>query len=252
MARLSDLTGPFWLDSEDREAFPPVALALREPDGLLAVGGDLSQTRLLSAYRRGIFPWYSEGQPILWWSPDPRCVMFPAQFKLHRSLRKVLRRGDFEVRFDTAFADIVDACARLRRDGLGTWITDDMRDAYIRLHYAGYAHSAECWRHGRLVGGLYGVSIGAIFFGESMFSRQRDASKVALAWLVAQLRRWGYPLIDAQVESEHLRSLGATTLAREDFVDYLRQYCDEQTYPTRLGPWQFDADLDVTGDSDER
>jgi leucyl/phenylalanyl-tRNA--protein transferase len=248
MARFGDITGPFWLDMEDRETFPPVSLALREPDGLLAIGGDLSEPRLLAAYRHGVFPWYSEGQPILWWSPDPRCVLLPDRFRVRRSLRKVLRRGEFEVRFDTAFGAVIDGCAQTRRDGLGTWITDEMRAAYIRLHHAGYAHSVECWQGDQLVGGLYGLSIGRIFFGESMFSRTRDASKVALAYLVAQVTRWQFPLIDCQVTSEHLQSLGATCITRETFVGYLEKYCgaSDVDAPTRKGPWHMDPDLDAS------
>ncbi|MFO7602915.1 MAG: leucyl/phenylalanyl-tRNA--protein transferase, partial [Gammaproteobacteria bacterium] len=167
------MSAPYWLDNHDD--FPPVTLALREPDGLLAVGGDLSVQRLLNAYAHGIFPWYSEGQPILWWSPDPRLVLYPAQLKIHRSLAKRLRKGLFTVRFDRAFLSIIQACAAPRRGAHGTWISDEMQQAYLRLHEAGYAHSIECWQEGQLVGGLYGIALGQAFFGESMFSHVTDA-----------------------------------------------------------------------------
>ena len=186
-----------WLDA--RTPFPPLATALVEPNGLLAAGGDLAVPRLVSAYRRGIFPWYSAGQPILWWSPDPRMVLEVAEFKVSRSLRRRVRAGGFEIRVDTAFAQVIDACARAPRAGQGgTWITQEMVEAYRRLHYAGYAHSVESWREGRLVGGLYGVALGRVFFGESMFAQEDDASKVALVALVALLQRLDVPLIDCQ------------------------------------------------------
>ncbi|MGB5534984.1 MAG: leucyl/phenylalanyl-tRNA--protein transferase, partial [Thiogranum sp.] len=180
---------PLWITPGDRSLdFPDVSLALREPDGLLAVGGDLTADRILSAYRRGIFPWYSDKQPILWWSPDPRTVLFPARLKLSRSLRKTLRRARFRVTMDQAFREVIAACAAPRPGSFGTWITQDMADAYNALHETGCAHSVECWLDDRLVGGLYGVSTGRVFFGESMFSRVPDASKVAFAWLVRQLK----------------------------------------------------------------
>ena len=231
--------GPFWLDPKDTSyAFPPTRLALREPDGLLAVGGDLSPERLLAAYRKGIFPWYSEDQPILWWSPDPRAVLFPDELKLSRSLRKTLRKRPFEVTLDQAFTEVMEACAEPRADGLGTWITDEMLNAYTRLHQLGHAHSAECWADGELVGGLYGVALGGVFFGESMFARRTDASKVAFVHLVAQLRAWDFVLIDCQVGTVHLTSLGACAIPRSEFEGLLDQHCPG---PGRAGPWQLEA-----------
>jgi leucyl/phenylalanyl-tRNA--protein transferase len=197
--------------------FPPVHLALTEPDGLLAAGGDLGTERLLHAYRHGIFPWYCEGQPILWWSPDPRTVLEPAKARVSRSLRRSLKRGGFTVTFDRDFAGVLAGCAAARRDGGGTWITREMNAAYEGLHRKGHAHSIESWHEGQLVGGLYGVAIGRMFFGESMFSRRSDASKVALVHLCRWLQEWNYLLIDCQVHTEHLASLGAVTMSRKSF-----------------------------------
>ncbi len=208
-----------WL--EKHTPFPPVERALAQPNGLLAAGADLSPPRLLDAYRRGIFPWYSDGEPILWWSPDPRMVLFTDELKVSRSLAKSVRNKGFEVRFDTAFAAVVDACAAPRGRQGGTWITGEMRAAYLRLHRLGHAHSAETWRDDELRGGLYGVSIGRMFFGESMFARATDASKVALVALVAHLRERGCPLIDCQMDTRHLASLGARTIRRAEFLQRL-------------------------------
>ncbi|MGD8843414.1 MAG: leucyl/phenylalanyl-tRNA--protein transferase [Gammaproteobacteria bacterium] len=231
-------TRPFWIDpAAPADAFPDVDLALREPDGLLAVGGDLGSERLLAAYRRGIFPWYSEGQPILWWSPDPRTVLFPADLKISRSLRKTLNRRPFELTVDRAFDAVVAACAEPRDDNGGTWITPAMAAAYGRLHREGHAHSIECWREGRLAGGLYGVAIGRVFFGESMFSRETDASKVAFCHLVRQLIAWDFALVDCQVYSTHLSSLGAERIPRGRFVGYLDILCDQP----QDNVWRFDA-----------
>lgn len=216
-----------WLDPTDAEApFPNVEHALREPDGLLAIGGDLSPSRLLRAYRQGIFPWYSRDQPILWWSPDPRSVLYLERLKVSRSLYKTLRKNIFSVTSDMAFRKVMNYCAEPRRDGLGTWLTDDMIDAYFRLHTMGYAHSVESWQDGELVGGLYGIALGQVFFGESMFSRRSDASKVAFVHLVEHLKKWGYVLIDCQVSSTHLMSLGAETIPRRAFIAILNSYCD--------------------------
>jgi leucyl/phenylalanyl-tRNA--protein transferase len=237
----SGQSGPYWLDPNARTVFPDVSHALTEPNGLLAIGGDLSVERLLAAYHRGIFPWYSHGQPILWWSPNPRAIMQLTSLKVSRSLRKSIRRADYEVRFDTAFDDVVIQCAKPRKDGLGTWITDEMRNAYLRLHRLGYAHSIEVWHEGQLIGGLYGVAVGKIFFGESMFSRRTDASKIAFVYLVRQLAKWGYALIDCQVYSEHLGSLGAEKIPRERFIEYLNIYCDK---PGNTGTWHCDLTLD--------
>jgi leucyl/phenylalanyl-tRNA---protein transferase len=207
-----------WLTTEgDREWFPPLEQALDEPDGLLAAGGDLSPARLMAAYRRGIFPWYSAGQPVLWWSPDPREVLLPGEFKCSRSLAKTLRNRGFEVTFDRDFADVVTACAARREHSTGTWITPEMHAAYCELHQRGHAHSVEVRLGGALVGGLYGVLLGKAFFGESMFSRERDASKVALARLVARANVAGLQLIDCQLPTAHLRSLGSKPIPRREF-----------------------------------
>jgi leucyl/phenylalanyl-tRNA--protein transferase len=207
-----------WLTPDvDREWFPPLDHALDEPEGLLAAGGDLSPARLLAAYRRGIFPWYSAGQPVLWWAPDPREVLDPTQFKCSRSLAKTLRNRGFEVSFDHAFGDVVVACAARREHSTGTWITPEMHAAYDELHRLGHAHSVEVRLGDALVGGLYGVLLGRMFFGESMFSRERDASKVALAWLVNRALVAGLQLIDCQLPTPHLRSLGSKPMARGEF-----------------------------------
>lgn len=214
-----------WLEpGADPDAFPPAAEALDEPPGLLAAGGDLSVERLLAAYRRGIFPWYSPGQPILWWCPDPREVLFPQQFHRSRSLSRRERRGDFEIRMDQAFAEVVGACAAPRARERGTWITPEMQAAYEQLHERGYAHSIEVWRDERLVGGVYGVRLGAVFFGESMFSREPDGSKLALSALATRSESLGLQLIDCQMPSPHLASLGSRTLPREEFLALLARW----------------------------
>ena len=211
-----------WL--HDRNAFPPIESALREPNGLLAAGGGLDAVTLLAAYRHGAFPWYAEGQPILWWSPDPRMVLFVRDFSPSRSLRKRLRQRAFEVRVDTAFADVIAACAAISRPGQdGTWITPAMIDAYIGLHRMGYGHCVEAWEEGRLVGGLYGLALGGVFFGESMFAHRTDASKVAFASLLALLPGLGVELIDCQQETGHLASLGARPIPRRAFAQELRR-----------------------------
>ncbi len=213
-----------WLHPGDPpDAFPPVETALTDPDGLLCVGGDLSPARLLAAYRRGIFPWFSEGQPILWWSPDPRTVLYPAEFKVSRSLAKTIRNRGFAVSVDRAFAEVMAHCADERLRPEGTWISPQMRAAYQRLHELGLAHSYETWDGGRLVGGLYGVELGRVFFGESMFSLERDASKVALAALVRAMIEHDGRLIDCQVASAHLESLGARSIPRPQFVRELAE-----------------------------
>lgn len=222
--------------------FPPVELASRE--GLLAVGGDLSSGRLLEAYRSGIFPWYNEGQPILWWSPDPRAVLLPGEIKVSRSLRKVARSGKFSVTFDQCFLDVMRACAGPRRqypEG-GTWITPAMLAAYTELHRQGYAHSVETWEGDRLAGGLYGVALGGVFFGESMFSHATDASKVALLCMARQLQEWGYSLIDCQLPTPHLESLGAKSISRKTYLTLLH---DALTQPGHEPPWRFDTGLAI-------
>ncbi len=221
-----------WL--ERGAPFPSVEEALQEPNGLLAAGGELSPERLLSAYRRGIFPWYGEDEPILWWSPDPRMVLFPEEFIVSRSLRKTVRNTAYEIRFDRAFDEVMAACAEPRAGQPGTWITDEMRSAYNRLHLMGHAHSVETWMDGSLAGGLYGVALGRVFFGESMFSRRTDASKLAMVALVNKLRADGYGMIDCQVHSEHLESLGARNIARSEF---LRRLGELIHYPRAPGSW---------------
>ncbi len=200
--------------------FPPVEEA--EEIGLLAIGGDLLPQRLLLAYSLGIFPWYNPGEPILWWSPDPRCVLFPAQVHISRSLRKILQRGDFQVTFDRDFTAVIEACRQMRTEQ-GTWITPEMERAYVDLHRLGFAHSVECWQQGQLVGGLYGISLGRCFFGESMFSRVANASKVALVTLCRQLQQQGFRLIDCQQTSEHMLTLGATEISRATFCHLLAE-----------------------------
>jgi len=220
--------------------FPPLEEALEDPNGLLAAGGDLSCGRLLAAYRRGIFPWFSEGDPILWWSPDPRMVLYPAQVRVSRSLAKALRRRDYEVRVDSVFPAVMHACAEARGGQTGTWITARMLKGYAALHDLGYAHSVETWRDGDLVGGLYGVALGRAFFGESMFTRATDASKIALVHLARQLERWHFGLIDCQMHTAHLASLGAVEIARSAFSSALEQLVN---YPAEPGVWTFDRDL---------
>jgi leucyl/phenylalanyl-tRNA--protein transferase len=214
-----------WLSAHDApEWFPPLEDALAEPSGLLAAGADLSIRRLLAAYRRGIFPWYAPGQPVLWWAPDPRTVLFPAEFRCHRSLAKTLRNKGYHVDIDQQFEAVIEACAAPRARSPGTWITPEMRAAYVRLHHLGFAHSLEVMRAGVLAGGLYGVRLGGVFFGESMFSRQRDASKVALAHLVALCAGNDIALIDCQMPSAHLASLGARSISRAEFQRLLERW----------------------------
>jgi len=204
--------------------FPPSDQAMKDPDGLLAIGGDLSPDRLIEAYRQGIFPWFQQGQPILWWSPNPRWVIFPDQFHLSRSLRRVLNRETFRVTFDQCFDQVLTGCASPAPGREETWITNDMCSAYQQLFAMGLAHSVESWEKNQLVGGLYGIALGKVFFGESMFSRRTNASKVAMAGLVEKLRQDGFELIDCQVHTHHLESLGATPISRPDFIRALREF----------------------------
>ena len=220
--------------------FPPVEQALLKPNGLLAAGGDLSAQRLLDAYRHGIFPWFNVGEPILWWSPDPRMVLIPEEFKISKSLRKTLRNKCYEVRVDSAFRQVMRACAAPRREQAGTWIHEDMIAAYTELHQMGVAHSVEIWMNGSLVGGLYGIAIGRMFYGESMFSHATDASKIAIAHLAAQLQRWGYGMIDCQMNTSHLASLGAREIPRAEFMHRLRELIHCPNTPQK---WQFDHEL---------
>jgi len=215
------------------------------PFGLLGVGGDLHPDRLLLAYRSGIFPWYSQHQPLLWWSPDPRMVLWVGELHVPRSLGKVLRGGRYTFSADRAFEEVIDACAAAPRPGQkGTWITPEMRRAYVELHQRGHAHSIEAWSEGQLAGGLYGVAIGQVFFGESMYADRADASKAAFVRLVQQLERWGYPLVDCQVHTEHLARFGAREIPRRQ---YLRHLADLVDRPGRMGPWTLDGDLSGPG-----
>ncbi|MDA1107660.1 MAG: leucyl/phenylalanyl-tRNA--protein transferase [Proteobacteria bacterium] len=271
------MNNPYWIKAHDT-GFPDVELALRDPDGLLAVGGDLTPQRLIEAYRNGIFPWYSAGQPVLWWSPDPRTVLLPERFRISRSLRKLLLQTQFDfaprdmkslgrpkgrvallpfgnpkalcpqqaaghelkyrVTFDTCFSEVVQACAAPRKDDAGTWITPEMVAAYSALHHLGHAHSVEVWHGDDMVGGLYGVALGSMFFAESMFSRRANTSKVALAHLVACLREWNYALVDCQMHTAHLASLGAEDLPRREFIRLLQLWRD---IPPAANAWHAPA-----------
>jgi len=226
-----------WLSSPEA-SFPDISLALADPNGLLAAGDDLSPKRLIEAYSSGIFPWFEEGQPVLWWSPDPRMVLFPEDLRVSKSLQKALNKPLYTVTLDEAFAEVMTCCAQPRGKSPGTWITDEMKTAYMQLFEAGHAHSVEVWRDGDLVGGLYGVALGQLFFGESMFSFESNTSKIALANLVKQLREWNYQLIDCQVSSEHLESLGAIEISREQFRQQLHELL---TLPGKAAPWNLDA-----------
>jgi len=244
-----------WL--HDDTPFPPVT---RAQDGLLAAGGSLSVERLLAAYQRGIFPWFNEGQPILWWSPDPRMILSPLTFKVSKSLRKTLHSTHYEIRTDSAFEAVMRACAQPRQGQAGTWIHEEMIRAYLQLHHMGIAHSVETWIDGKLVGGLYGVGIGRMFYGESMFSIARDASKIALAHLAAQLQRWHFGMIDCQMNTPHLASLGAYEIPRAEFMQRLQElvnyteppvenslaienFPDKDQAKYRVGKWRFDDEL---------
>lgn len=225
----------------ERLGFPPPHLA--GPEGLLAIGGDLSLPRLLLAYKKGIFPWYSEYDPIIWWSPDPRLVLFPRDLRVSRSLRKTLHQGRFQITLDRAFEQVIRECANVRiESGQGTWLVEEMIEAYILLHHAGYAHSAEAWQDGKLAGGLYGVSLGTAFFGESMFARVSNASKAAFVTLVRRLETWGFDLIDCQVRTEHLVRLGAVEIPRREFLKRLEK---SLAGPTRRGTWRLDGAMEA-------
>ena len=223
-----------------RDPFPPVEQALVEPNGLLAAGGDLSPARLLDAYARGIFPWFNDEDPVLWWSPDPRMVLLPRELHLSRSLRRTIRTQEFTVTFDRAFQGVMEGCAGPRDKQDGTWITADMMRAYTRMAELGHAHSVEAWADGQLAGGLYGVAVGRIFYGESMFTRRSNASKVAVSWLARQLDRWQFELIDCQMSTEHLASLGAREVPRADFLRRLERGIALPPVPL---PWVIEDDL---------
>ena len=219
------------------DPFPPVDLALQVPNGLLAAGGDLTPERLLAAYREGVFPWFGDEDPILWWSPDPRMVLYTNEVHVSRSLNKVIKTNRFRVTLDQAFREVIKGCAAARRDNEGTWITQAMEEAYVRLAELGHAHSVEAWEGDTLVGGLYGVALGRMFFGESMFTRVTDASKVSLVTLARQLERWTMPLIDCQMSTPHLASLGARDVPRTDFLAEVRYLVQQPVVPA---PWRFD------------
>lgn len=238
----SETGARFWwvADRQFHARLPSPQAALTEPNGLLALGGDLSSTTLIQAYRQGIFPWFNDDSTILWWSPDPRASLFPEAIRVTRSLRRTLRRASFTLTADRNFSAVIDGCAAPRRGDDRTWITSNMSAAYLDLHELGVAHSVEVTLGGNLVGGLYGVALGRIFFGESMYSRVGDASKVALVTLARQLRRWGFALIDCQVGSAHLSRMGAMDMPRVEFLRWVKQYVDE---PTRVGRWTLDDDL---------
>lgn len=227
-----------WVRSN--EEFPAVETALAEPNGLLCAGADLKPATIIAAYSRGIFPWFSEGQPILWWSPAPRMVLVPGEFKVAKSLAKTVKQQRFVVRFDSAFADVIRACSMPRSIDGGTWIVPEMVDAYCALHQQGVAHSVESWRDGNLVGGLYGIALGRMFFGESMFARETDASKVALVHLVEKLKRDGFQLIDCQQETRHLASFGARPIARQEFVQTLTKLIN---FKDPRSVWQTGSDV---------
>lgn len=226
-----------WLEGGSLD-FPHPSQALLEPDGLLAAGGDLSCRQLVHAYRHGIFPWFDDSQPILWWSPNPRLIIEPRNLHISRSLRKLLKKGQFQVTSDTCFSEVMQACAEPREDQDGTWITDDMLEAYTVLHEEGYAHSVEVWSDNQLVGGLYGVAIGKVFFGESMFSRVSNASKVAFASAMGALDMIGFELVDCQVQTQHLQSLGAQEIARQHFLDLLVDLTDHPCLWPTSTQWQ--------------
>jgi len=229
------------LGEDPAAPFPPTRRALLQPNGLLAWGGDLSPERLLNAYRHGIFPWYSEGEPILWWTPSPRCVLFPDRMHLSRRTRRRYNQGGYQVRADGSFSEVIAACAAPREGQPGTWITPEIQRAFIRLHELGHAHSVEVFREERLVGGIYGISLGRMFFGESMFSRETDASKIALVALCRQLHKWRFPLLDCQVANPHLKSLGAVSLPRGRFEQVLRHGLAQEFPP---GAWAHGFEVD--------
>lgn len=224
----------FLLDEEPGAPFPDISLAEREPNGLLAVGGDLSPQRLINAYLQGIFPWFGEGEPILWWSPDPRTVLFPDRIKIRRSLRKTLKKNIFTLTFDRNFEAVIHGCALPRERSPGTWLMPEVIEAYHRQHELGLAHSLEVWQDKKLVGGLYGMAIGRVFFGESMFSRVPDSSKIALVYLCRKLLEWGFKMIDCQIYTPHLATLGAEEIPRETYRRHLTQWCK---LPGRPGSW---------------
>ncbi|EPJ48996.1 MAG: leucyl/phenylalanyl-tRNA--protein transferase [Osedax symbiont Rs1] len=225
-----------WL-SMSNHSFPAIDTALAEPNGLLAAGGDLTPNRLIAAYKKGIFPWFNQGEPILWWSPAPRCVLIPSQLHISKSLKKQIKKNQYRITFDLAFNQVIQSCSEIRASDEGTWITDDIQQAYCHLFDQGVAHSIEVWDDNLLVGGLYGLALGRVFFGESMFSRRSNTSKIAFCYLAAQLKQWGFQLIDCQVHNNHLQSLGATEISRELFLDYLNDI-DANSPTAKNTPWK--------------
>ena len=205
--------------------FPDIADALKNPNGLLAIGGDLDETRLLNAYQKGIFPWFNEGQPILWWTPNPRCILKPNKIHISHSLKKCLRKNQFQITYNKSFANVISQCSINRNKDNDTWLTNDMKKAFINLHKTGYAHSVECWHNKELVGGLYGIAMGKIFFGESMFSRMSNTSKITLVHLAKRLEEMNFQLIDCQISSIHLQTLGAELITRNQFTKFLKDFC---------------------------
>ena len=231
-----------WLDANNECAdFPHPEQALKDPDGLLAVGGDLSTTRILNAYKNGIFPWYSAEQPILWWSPNPRGVLWPRDFIVHKSLKRLINKG-WKVTYDQDFEAVIRACAEPRADNNGTWVTEDMIQAYCELHQLGFAHSIEVWHADKLVGGVYGIAVGKLFAGESMFSRQTGGSKIALLYLAAYLDSWDYALIDTQLPTEHLSSLGGCSIPRADYLSLVEANCNQ---PVAKQAWRAGQDVNI-------
>ncbi len=224
-----------WLSMHNHR-FPSIDTALDEPNGLLAAGGDLTPKRLIAAYKNGIFPWFNQGEPILWWSPAPRCVLIPSQLHISKSLKKQIKKNQYTITFDRAFNQVIQECSSIRASNEGTWITDDIQQAYCLLFAEGIAHSIEIWNKDELVGGLYGLALGNIFFGESMFSRQPNTSKIAFCYLVTQLKEWGFQLLDCQVHNNHLQSLGASEISRELFQQYLNNM-DDLLLPHKNSPW---------------
>ena len=247
---MSDINLP-WLDPNDPEApFPPAETALKDPEGLVAAGGDLKPTRLLHAYHQGLFPWYEEGQPILWWSPNPRGILYPRDFIAHKSLLRTIRNNHWKISYDKSFLDVMKACAEPRNNSRGTWITDDMVEAYMNLHESNHAHSLEVYNEsGELIGGVYGISIGTIFFGESMFSRVTDASKVALLYLSAYLDSWGYAIIDTQLPSAHLTSLGGSKMTRDKYLSVLSTFTKKSSHHNA---WKTPTEVDIHSWLDQR
>lgn len=237
------------LDKAGDTLFPPADTALSDPNGLIAIGGDLQPARMEQAYRQGIFPWYQPGEKIHWWSPDPRSITIPCQLRLSKNLRRLIRQSGFRITFDQAFHEVVQSCAAPRSNSAGTWISNEMINAFCQLHERGDAHSVEAWQEGKLVGGLFGIGFGAAFFGESMFSRVKHASKISFVYLARQLHAWNYQLIDGQFPNAHMTHLGAITISRQDYLRRLKTALAQAGHPL---PWQFDEDFDPLAPPSEK